>query len=97
MERATSNRKVEEESVPNSLEEAVTTHIRRYFRAHGEDAPPAGLYMRILPLLERPLIVEALIATRGNQLKAACLLGLNRNTLRKKMQELGIVVEQGKA
>ena len=40
----------------------------------------------------RPLILAALTATRGNQIKAADLLGLNRNTLRKKIRELGVSV-----
>jgi two-component system nitrogen regulation response regulator GlnG len=42
--------------------------------------------------VERPLILAALTATRGNQIKAAELLGLNRNTLRKKIRELGVSV-----
>ncbi len=42
--------------------------------------------------VEPPLIRAALSATGGNQLKAADLLGLNRNTLRKKMRDLGIEV-----
>ncbi len=42
--------------------------------------------------MEYPLILAALTATRGNQIKAADLLGLNRNTLRKKIRELGVSV-----
>ena len=42
--------------------------------------------------VERPLIARALGATRGNQVQAARLLGLNRNTLRKKIRELGVDV-----
>ena len=41
-------------------------------------------------MLERPLLVHALAATGGNQLRAARLLGLNRNTLRKRCRELGL-------
>ncbi len=54
--------------------------------------PPPGLYDRVLTEMEYPLILAALTATRGNQIKAADLLGLNRNTLRKKIRELGVSV-----
>ncbi|XDZ66956.1 nitrogen regulation protein NR(I) [Alphaproteobacteria bacterium LSUCC0684] len=73
-----------------SLAESARFHIDRYFRAHEDDLPPAGLYTRIMAEVEKPLIEETLRATSGNQLKAADLLGLNRNTLRKKIRELGI-------
>ena len=66
-----------------------------YFAAHKGGLPPAGLYDRVLREIERPLIQLTLGATRGNQLKAAQLLGLNRNTLRKKMRELDIDVARG--
>ncbi len=80
---------------PTSLEDAIAQYIRRYFCAHGESMPPAGMYDRILPLMERPLITEVLRVTGGNQLKAAALLGLNRNTLRKKIRMLGVVPVTG--
>ena len=66
--------------------------MRRYFSGFGEDLPPSGLYQRVLEEVEYPLILAALTATRGNQIKAADLLGLNRNTLRKKIRELGVTV-----
>ncbi|WP_292541821.1 helix-turn-helix domain-containing protein, partial [Mesorhizobium sp.] len=56
------------------------------------DLPPAGLYQRILAEVEYPLVLASMTATRGNQIKAAELLGLNRNTLRKKIRELGVNV-----
>src|SRR2546421_2523850 len=74
---------------------AVQRHINDYFAAHKGDLPAAGLYDRILREIERPLIVATLGATRGNQIKAAHLLGLNRNTLRKKIRELDIPVGRG--
>ncbi len=46
----------------------------------------------MLAELEYPLILAVLTATRGNQIKAAEVLGLNRNTLRKKIRELGVSV-----
>ena len=57
--------------------------------------PAAGLYDRVLREVERPLILLTLSATRGNQIKAAQLLGLNRNTLRKKIRELDIEIMRG--
>jgi two-component system nitrogen regulation response regulator GlnG len=76
-----------------TLESAAREHINAYFEAHLPDLPPLDLVSRILPLVERPLIERTLEATKGNRIKAADLLGMNRNTLRKKMQELGIVWE----
>ncbi|HKX07255.1 MAG TPA: nitrogen regulation protein NR(I) [Stellaceae bacterium] len=74
---------------------AAERHLRDYFEAHKGGLPPAGLYDRVLREVERPLIVLSLGATRGNQVKAAQLLGLNRNTLRKKIRELDIEVSRG--
>ena len=49
----------------------------------------------VLAEVERPLIQMTLSATRGNQIKAAAMLGLNRNTLRKKIRDLEIPVVRG--
>jgi len=78
-----------------SLGAAVERHLARYFAAHADTLPPAGLHERILREIERPLLLLSLEATRGNQLKAASLLGLNRNTLRKKIRDLEIPVVRG--
>jgi two-component system nitrogen regulation response regulator GlnG len=77
------------------LSAAVERHIKGYFAAHKGELPAAGLYDRVLREIERPLIVQTLGATRGNQIRAAHLLGLNRNTLRKKIRELDIPVVRG--
>jgi two-component system nitrogen regulation response regulator GlnG len=77
------------------LSSAVERHIKDYFAAHKGELPASGLYDRVLREIERPLIVATLGATRGNQIKAAHLLGLNRNTLRKKIRELDIPVVRG--
>jgi two-component system nitrogen regulation response regulator GlnG len=69
---------------------AVERHMNHLFRSHGDGLPPPGLYHRILREVEQPLISAALAATRGNQIKAAELLGLNRNTLRKKIRDLDV-------
>jgi len=62
-------------------------YLMDYFAQYGEDLPPPGLYERVISEVEQPLISAALGATGGNQIKAAALLGLNRNTLRKKIRE----------
>ncbi|MBB93996.1 MAG: nitrogen regulation protein NR(I) [Rhodobacteraceae bacterium] len=74
------------------LSSAVARHLRRYFDLHGNLLPPPGLYSRILREVELPLIEIALDATGGNQAKCADLLGINRNTLRKKITDLDIQV-----
>jgi len=79
-----------------TLGQSVDRHLRAYFRAHEGRLPAAGLYERVLHEIERPLISLSLEATRGNQMKAADLLGLNRNTLRKKLRELDIQPGRGK-
>ena len=80
------------EMYQGSLAGAVESYLENYFGTHGADLPPPGLYQRILKEVERPLIALSLSATRGNQVKTADLLGLNRNTLRKKIRELNIPV-----
>jgi len=75
-----------------SIAQAVEENMRLYFAGFGDGLPPPGLYDRVLAEMEYPLILAALTATRGNQIKAADLLGLNRNTLRKKIRELGVTV-----
>jgi two-component system nitrogen regulation response regulator GlnG len=78
-----------------SLSEATERHLRQYFAAHRPGLPSSGLYERVLREIERPLLGIALEATRGNQIKAAELLGINRNTLRKKIRELDIEILRG--
>jgi two-component system, NtrC family, nitrogen regulation response regulator GlnG len=84
-----------EATAAEGLAAAVERHISDYFAAHRGSLPASGLYDRVLREIERPLILATLGATRGNQIKAAHLLGLNRNTLRKKIRELDIPVVRG--
>ena len=74
------------------LSTSIEKHLRRYFDLHGGQLPAPGLYQRILREVEFPLIEIALDATGGNQAKCADLLGINRNTLRKKITDLDIRV-----
>ncbi len=79
----------------DGLSGAVESHLRDYFAAHRDELPSAGVYDRVLREVERPLITLTLAATRGNQIKAAEVLGLNRNTLRKKIRDLDIPILKG--
>ena len=74
------------------LSAAVERHLAAYFAGFGDELPPPGLYHRVLREIEHPLLSVTLAATRGNQIRAADLLGVNRNTLRKKIRDLDIQV-----
>ena len=78
--------------VSTSLGASVEKHLNQYFDSHKNDLPAAGLYDRIIHEVERPLIIKTLKLVKGNQLKASKLLGINRNTLRKKIMYLDIDV-----
>lgn len=75
-----------------SLSNTIERHLASYFSEYGETLPPPGLYHRVLKELETPLLTTTLSATRGNQIRAAELLGVNRNTLRKKIRDLQIPI-----
>jgi two-component system, NtrC family, nitrogen regulation response regulator GlnG len=85
----------DEPRADESLSAAVERHLSGYFAGFEDELPPAGLYHRILREIEYPLLTAALAATRGNQIRAADLLGVNRNTLRKKIRDLDIQVFRG--
>ena len=79
-----------------TLSGSVEQHLKTLFRRYEPDAPPVGLYDRVLREIEHPLITLTLGASNGNQVRAAEILGINRNTLRKKIRELDIPVTRGK-
>ena len=79
----------------DSLSASVERILQGMFTAAGDGLPAPGLYDRILKEVEKPLFTLSLAATRGNQIKAAQLLGINRNTLRKKIRDLNIQVIRG--
>lgn len=79
-----------------TLEDLIERKIALEFLSAPGGLPPEGLYDRILEVISRPLIRQTLEATRGNQLKAAEVLGLNRNTLRKKITDLGLEPNRGR-
>jgi two-component system nitrogen regulation response regulator GlnG len=80
---------------PETLSRAVERHIKEFLSAHNDGLGATDIYDRIIAEVERPLIRLTLAATRGNQIKAAAMLGLNRNTLRKKIRDLEIPVVRG--
>jgi two-component system nitrogen regulation response regulator GlnG len=82
----------EETRSEDGIAAAVERHLASYFASFGDGLPPPGLYHRILREIEYPLLSVTLAATRGNQIRAADLLGVNRNTLRKKIRDLDIQV-----
>src|SRR5450631_2023087 len=82
----------DEPRTEESLSASVERHLTAYFAGFDDGLPPAGLYHRVLREIEYPLLTAALAATRGNQIRAADLLGVNRNTLRKKIRDLDIQV-----
>src|SRR3954465_8059634 len=82
----------DESRTEEGLSGAVERHLASYFASFGEELPPPGLYHRVLREIEHPLLSVTLAATRGNQIRAADLLGVNRNTLRKKIRDLDIQV-----
>jgi two-component system, NtrC family, nitrogen regulation response regulator GlnG len=83
-------------SGPMALEASVTQHVSEYFSSFGSDLPPDGLYHRFAAIMERPLLLETMQRCNGNQIKAAKLLGLNRNTIRKKLSDHGIDAAHGR-
>lgn len=74
----------------DSLAIAIQQHLTSYFDSFGENLPPNGLHHRVIMTIERPLLLATMRAVKGNQIRAAKLLGINRNTLRKRLSDLGI-------
>jgi len=72
-----------------SLQECVTDSVSSYFAQLG-DAPAINVYDMVLSEIEVPLLKEVLKYARGNQSKAAIVLGLSRGTLRKKLKIYGM-------
>ena len=75
---------------PKGLAQIVADHLNEFFHVHGDELPVGNLYDLIINEVERPLIIRTMKAANGTQSKAADILGINRNTLRKKIKELGI-------
>jgi Fis family transcriptional regulator len=76
-------------SRPNELGNAVKRSLERYFKDLDGESPSA-IYDMVLRMIEKPMIETVLREAEGNQTSAADMLGINRNTLRKKMRLLRI-------
>lgn len=74
----------------NTLSAAIEASLDKFFKMHDGDCPESGLYERIIPEVERVLIQKTLEQVGGVQIKASKILGINRNTLRKKIKDLEI-------
>lgn len=70
-----------------SINDFLSAHLREYFRIHNGDMPESGLYSLIMSEVEKTLLSETMKYTNKTQAKAAKILGISRNTLRKKLEE----------
>ncbi len=75
---------------PHTIDEAVTRSLEKYFRDL-EGTQPASIYEMVLRAVERPMLEVVMRQASGNQLRASEMLGINRNTLRKKLQLHGLL------
>jgi Fis family transcriptional regulator, factor for inversion stimulation protein len=78
-------------TTPNEISDVVRRSLERYFKDL-DGAKPAAIYDMVLRNVEKPLLETVLDKADGNQTVAARMLGINRNTLRKKIEELKIRV-----
>ena len=86
IDSAASNAVQMQESLFNLMHQTINKHFDTYF----VPAPPAALHSYVTVAVERPMIEWVLRHTGGNQIKAAEILGINRNTLRTKIRDMGI-------
>lgn len=70
----------------------VENYIKKYFKDLEGNLPSHGLYHILLKEIEKPIISVTLDSVKGNQKKAAEILGINRNTLKRKIIDLGIKI-----
>jgi Fis family transcriptional regulator len=75
---------------PQSIDEAVTRSLEKYFRDL-DGTPPSAVYDMVIRAVERPMLEVVMRQAHGNQLRASEILGINRNTLRKKLVQHGML------
>jgi Fis family transcriptional regulator len=73
-----------------TIDTAVTQCLERYFKDL-EGARPSAIYDMVLAAVERPMLEVVMKQAEGNQVRASEMLGINRNTLRKKLQHYGLL------
>ncbi len=93
--QGTAQKDTADPNISGSLDQLMDRFMERYFQELGQELPSTGLYTRIIEQIEIPLLTHMLSAVNGNQVKAAEILGINRNTLRKKIKTLGLPVIKG--
>ena len=93
--QGTAQKDTSDANISGSLDQLMDRFMERYFQELGQELPSTGLYTRIIEQIEIPLLTHMLSAVNGNQVKAAEILGINRNTLRKKIKTLGLPVIKG--
>ena len=74
----------------DNIQEAVTKNLEKYFRDLGEQ-PASNIYNMVLLAVEKPMLEMVMDRSEQNQSQAADMLGINRNTLRKKLQQHGLI------
>jgi Fis family transcriptional regulator, factor for inversion stimulation protein len=79
---------------PPTIQEAITKNLEKYFQDLG-GTKPGLIYDMVLSAVEKPMLEVVMKKADGNQLRASAMLGINRNTLRKKLQGYGMLNGHG--
>lgn len=74
----------------SGIAQIIEKMVRDYFATQGDNITDSSLYSTVLQEVERPLFEQTLQAVKGNKARAARILGINRNTLHKKLTEHGL-------
>lgn len=74
----------------NTIEECITRSLEKYFRDLGGEVP-TGIYEMVMQTVEKPMLETVMNHAEQNQSLASEMLGINRNTLRKKLQRYGLL------
>ena len=93
MQPRTQQHKAEARSEASGRENELSSMVRKVMKQYFKDLDgerPTGIYTMVLSCVEKPMLEVVMNHAQGNQTRAAELLGINRNTLRKKLQEHGI-------
>jgi Fis family transcriptional regulator len=74
----------------DSIQDVVKKSLEKYFKDLGEQQP-SNVYEMVVFTVEKPILEAVMARAEGNQSHAAEMLGINRNTLRKKLQQHGLI------